>query len=47
MGRDIAGVMGWQGAAWLEREAAVHVLVCKRTVGTLPWQHPAAFRKRD
>ena len=20
MGRDIAGVMGWQGAAWLERE---------------------------
>lgn len=21
MGRDIAGVMGWQGAAWLEREA--------------------------
>ena len=20
MGREIAGVMGWQGAAWLERE---------------------------
>jgi SAM-dependent methyltransferase len=27
MGRDIAGVMGWQGAAWLEREERTDLLV--------------------
>ena len=45
MGREIAGVMGWRGAAWLEREAAVHGLVWERTAGTLPWQHPVVFLK--
>mgnify|MGYP003434223502 FL=1 len=32
--------------AQIKREAAVHALVWERTVGTLPWQHCVAFRKR-
>jgi precorrin-6B methylase 2 len=32
--------------AQIKREAGVHALVWERTVGTLPWQHCVAFRKR-
>ncbi|MEQ1684986.1 MAG: hypothetical protein ABL916_15170 [Burkholderiaceae bacterium] len=57
MGRDIAGVMGWQGAAWLEREerereerADLLVTALQLKPGMVvadigPWQHLVVFRK--
>ncbi len=55
-GREIAQMMGFDGAAWLERTErqqeeradllmAELALVWERTARTLPWQHGVVFKR--
>lgn len=40
MGREIAGVMGWEGAQWLERESRA-----RETQRVIPYQKSADYRE--